>query len=89
MNSGYVPASYTAKVKRDEKASADLIKQRATRKTDLKAKREQWRARAQKYHENHLASNLNLIKERRLARNTGDFFVAPEAKVMFVIRLKG
>ena len=85
----YVPASYTAKVKRDEKAQADLLKQRAQRKTDLKAKREQWRARGQKYHENFFAQNLNLIKERRLARNTGNFFVAPEAKVMFVIRLKG
>ena len=88
-NFRFVPASYTAKVKRDEKVKADTIKARATRKTDLKAKREQWRSRAQKYHENLNAHNLNMIKERRLARNTGNFFVAPEARVMFVIRLKG
>ena len=65
-NFRFVPASYTAKVKRDEKVKADTIKARATRKTDLKAKREQWRSRAQKYHENLNAHNLNMIKERRL-----------------------
>jgi hypothetical protein len=69
FNLRYVPASYTAKVKRDEQARADLVKQRAQRKVDLKAKREQWRSRAQKYHENFNAQNLNLVKERRLVNN--------------------
>jgi len=55
----------------------------------LKAKREQWRSRAQKYHENALASSLRLVQEKRQARNTGNFFVPAEPKVMFVIRLKG
>jgi large subunit ribosomal protein L7e len=30
-----------------------------------------------------------LINEKRLARNTGNFYVQPEAKVAFVIRIKG
>ncbi len=85
----YVPESYKAKVARDSKAAEELKKLRAQRKTDLKTKREQWRSRAQKYHENHLANSLNLIKEKRLARNTGNFYVPAEPKVMFVIRLKG
>jgi hypothetical protein len=55
----------------------------------LKAKREQWRSRSQKYHENALANSSRLIKEKREARNTGNFFVPSEPKVMFVIRLKG
>jgi len=88
-NFSYVPESYKAKVKRDEKATEELKKLRAQRKTDLKAKREQWRSRAQKYHENANVSSLRLIKEKREARNTGNFFVPAEPKVMFVIRLKG
>ena len=30
-----------------------------------------------------------LIAEKREARNTGNFYMAPEAKVAFVIRIKG
>ena len=32
---------------------------------------------------------LVLIAEKREARNTGNFYMAPEAKVAFVIRIKG
>jgi hypothetical protein len=55
----------------------------------IKQKREEWRAKGEKYDVAHKQQQRNLINERRHARNTGNFFVEPEAKVAFVIRLKG
>lgn len=62
---------------------------RQERRTFILKRREEWRAKGKKYHEAFQSSQAELIKEKRLARNAGNFYVAPEAKVAFVIRLKG
>jgi large subunit ribosomal protein L7e len=66
-----------------------LVKRRQERKTTIKAKRDEWRAKAEKYDLAYRQQQRTLINERRVARNTGNFFVEPETKVAFVIRLKG
>jgi hypothetical protein len=65
-----------------------LVKRRQERKTTIKAKKDEWRAKAEKYDLAYRQQHRTLINERRVARNTGNFF-EPEAKVAFVIRLKG
>jgi large subunit ribosomal protein L7e len=66
-----------------------LSARRQERRTFIQKRREEWRSKAKKYHESFQQSQANLIKEKRLARNAGNFYVAPEAKVAFVLRLKG
>ena len=65
------------------------MKKRQERKTFIKSRREEWRNRAQKYFETNKQTEANLVAEKRKARNSGNFFVAPEAKIAFVIRTKG
>ncbi len=55
----------------------------------MKQRREEWRAKGEKYHQQHLAQQKSLVDEKRKARNAGNFYVPPEATVAFVIRLKG
>lgn len=55
----------------------------------MKAKRDEWRAKGEKYHQAYLTAQQTLVTEKRKARNAGNFYVPAEAKVAFVIRLKG
>jgi large subunit ribosomal protein L7e len=66
-----------------------LTKKRQERKTFIKARREEWKNKAKKYHEANIQREATLVAEKRKARNSGNFYVAPEAKVAFVIRTKG
>jgi large subunit ribosomal protein L7e len=86
---GFVPESYVKKQERTKKESEELVKKRGERKNLVKTRREEWRSRAQKYHENHRQAQSRQIAEGRAARNAGNFYVPAEAKVAFVVRLKG
>ena len=85
----FVPASFEKKTKRVEEEKKTLEKARADRKVLISKRRSEWTERAKKYHEDLLKSEAHLIAEKREARNTGNFYMAPEAKVAFVIRIKG
>ena len=85
----FVPASFEKKIKRVEEEKKTLEKARADRKALISKRRSEWTERAKKYHEDLLKSEAHLIAEKREARNTGNFYMAPEAKVAFVIRIKG
>ena len=85
----FVPASFEKKTKRVEEEKKTLEKARANRKALISKRRSEWTERAKKYHEDLLKSEAHLIAEKREARNTGNFYMAPEAKVAFVIRIKG
>ena len=85
----FVPASFEKKTKRVEEEKKTLEKARADRKALISKRRSEWTERAKKYHEDLLKSEAHLIAEKREARNTGNFYMAPEAKVAFVIRIKG
>mgnify|MGYP000364261242 CR=1 FL=1 len=86
---GFVPQSFANKKERDAAEAQALSKRRQERKANIKARREEWRAKGEKYHTAYNTAQQNLINEKRKARNAGNFYVAPEAKVAFVIRLKG
>jgi large subunit ribosomal protein L7e len=45
--------------------------------------------RAEKYIEEYRTQERELIRQRRVARDTGKFFVEPEAKLAFVVRIRG
>ena len=85
----FVPASVEKKTMRLAEEKKELEKARADRKTLIKQRREQWKANAKKYHEELIKEEQHLIEAKREARNTGNFYMAPEAKVAFVIRIKG
>jgi len=45
--------------------------------------------RAERYIKEYRRNEVNLIRRKREARSNGHFFVAPEAKLAFVIRIRG
>jgi 60S ribosomal protein uL30 len=89
IKDNFVPTSFENKTKRTEQEKKDLEKSRADRKALIAKRRQEWKVNAKKYHEAFLNEEKRLIEEKRNARNTGNFYMAPEAKVAFVIRIKG
>ena len=77
------------KPKERKKKRKLFIKARADRKALISKRRSEWNERAKLYHDNLIKVETHLIAEKREARNTGNFYMAPEAKVAFVIRIKG
>ena len=89
IKDNFVPASFEKKTERLAKEAEALKKSRAERKEKIQNRRKEWEANAKKYHQSLLQQEQHLIAEKREARNTGNFYMAPEAKVAFVIRIKG
>ena len=85
----YVPASVEKKTQRIEEEKKALEKARAEKKELIKKRREEWKSKGKKYHEDLIKEEQHLIECKREARNSGNFYMAPEAKVAFVIRIKG
>ena len=85
----FIPASFEKKEARDKKELEDKQKAREDQKAKIKKLREEWTNKAKTYHENYLKAEQHLIDEKRLARNSGNYYMEPEAKVAFVIRIKG
>jgi len=54
-----------------------------------KVKRHELKVRAQKYEKEYKKEEKTLVALRRQAKKAGNFFVEPEAKVMFVVRITG
>merc|ERR1719316_1896638 len=65
-----------------QKATAEKTKDRAQQRHGLKM-------RTNKYNKQYAAHERNLIALRRKAKLSGNFFVEPEAKLLFVVRIKG
>ena len=85
----FVPSSFEKKTQREEKEKETLEKARLEKKEHIKKNRAEWFEKGKKYHENLLKEEQHLIDMKREARNSGNFYMAPEAKVAFVIRIKG
>ena len=85
----FIPSSYEKKTQRLEKEKEALEKARAEKKEHIKKSRAEWFEKGKKYHETLLKEEQHLIDMKREARNSGNFYMAPEAKVAFVIRIKG
>ena len=66
---------------RAEKAAVAKLAKKASRKVIFK--------KAEAYVKEYRSTERNLIRMRRQAKNAGNFFVEPEAKLAFVIRIRG
>jgi len=69
------------KAKAATQSVADRKKRKATRRTIFK--------RAESYVKEYRSTERSLIRSRRQAQNSGNFFIEPAAKVAFVIRIRG
>lgn len=85
----FVPEGLKKKINRN----AALLKQKtealAAIKKVNKVKRVEGKLRASKYEKEYRKEKEYLIRMRRQAKATGNFFVEPEAKMMMVIRITG
>jgi large subunit ribosomal protein L7e len=84
-----VPESLKKKLARNEKLSKDRKAAISDRKDARKVIRKKLKQRARKNEANYRHNQKRLIALRRNARDTGNFFMEPEAKLMFVMRITG
>jgi len=77
------------KRKRDEQWAKKKSEALAIAKTKAKENRKVIFKRAEQYVKEYRTQELDLIRARRDAKKAGSFFVEPEPKLAFVIRLRG
>ncbi|OEL24298.1 60S ribosomal protein L7-4 [Dichanthelium oligosanthes] len=84
-----VPESVLRKRKREEQWAADKKeKSLADRKKALESRKIIF-ARAKQYAQEYDAQEKELVQLKREARLKGGFYVSPEAKLLFVVRIRG
>jgi large subunit ribosomal protein L7e len=84
-----VPENIQKKTARDAKLLAARKADREKTKKDRAAKRAVALKNAEKYAGEYAAADKALIEAKRSAKKAGNFFVEPEAKIAFVIRIRG
>jgi large subunit ribosomal protein L7e len=84
-----VPENILKKQERDAKLMKARKTAMAKAKTDRKAARALALSNAEKYQKEYAAADKALIDGKRAAKKEGKFFVEAEAKVAFLIRIKG
>jgi len=84
-----VPESVKKKTARDAKVLKELKESRDKAKKERAEKRKVITANAEKYHKEYTEAEKTLIDAKRKAKSAGNFFVEPEHKVAFVIRIRG
>merc|ERR1712070_118760 len=72
----------------EERAAADNAATEAAR-TERRAARRGMYKRAAQYQAEYASADRALIRQRRQAKAIGNYFCEPEAKLMFVIRIRG
>lgn len=85
----YVPESVLKKRKVAEDRSQRIAKREAKAHKITAFKRKVQFKRAEKYVAEYRDTERSLIQQRRDAKKKGVFFVEPEAKVAFVVRIRG
>jgi len=86
---GTVPESVLKKRKRDEQWAATKAAEVSAAKLKAKASRKTIFKRAEAYTKEYLAAEQDKIRLKREAKAKGGFYIEPEAKLAFVIRLRG
>eukprot|EP00826_Nyctotherus_ovalis_P039059 TRINITY_DN3721_c0_g1_i1.p1 TRINITY_DN3721_c0_g1~~TRINITY_DN3721_c0_g1_i1.p1 ORF type:complete len:241 (+),score=97.39 TRINITY_DN3721_c0_g1_i1:156-878(+) len=80
-------------VKKKTERNAELLKKRtetqAKAKEERKSKLKEYLARGEKWYKADLEAKKELVKLKRKAKKEGNYYVPPEAKVAFVVRIKG
>ena len=84
-----VPELVKLKLERNAALAEEKQKAAATKKKDRTEQRAQLKARTLKYDKEYAAHQRKLITLRRQAKADGNFFVEPEAKLLFVVRIVG
>ena len=84
-----VPESILKKRKRQSELAEKLRVQRQKAKKSAVAKRKTIFKRAESYVTEYRNTERSIIREKRMAKNHGNFFIEPEAKVAFVVRIRG
>jgi len=84
-----VPENVQKKQARDAKLLKDLKVRREKERKERADKRKTLAANAEKYYKEYQNQQSSLVDARRKAKNAGNFFVEPEAKLAFVIRTRG
>jgi len=77
--------------KRTRNAKIQELRQKATAKRDarIKARKEEYVKRGEKYYKAHSAEQKELINLKRKARAENSFYVPAEAKVILLTRIRG
>ncbi len=84
-----VPENILKKGARDAKMVAAALAHRKQKKDENAAKRATALKNAEKYAAEYKSADLALIQAKRDAKKAGNFFVEPEAKIAFVMRIRG
>jgi len=89
MSSTRIPETLLKKRQRDEKWAADAAAAASSEKRARRASRGMVFKRAEQYVKEYRTAEADLVRLRREARTKGGFFVEPEAKLLFAVRLRG
>lgn len=84
-----VPETLLKKRKRREEQKAKNILENVKYRKNLKAKKAIIFKRAEKYVKEYRSKERAAIRLKRQAKENGNFYVSPEAKLAFVIRIRG
>jgi large subunit ribosomal protein L7e len=84
-----VPEQVKLKLERNAALAEEKQKAVAAKKKDRAEQRAQLKARTLKYDKEYAAHQSKLVTLRRQAKADGNFFVEPEAKLLFVVRITG
>jgi len=84
-----VPEKVQLKLARNAALAEEKQKAVEAKKKDLEEQRESLKKRTQEYEKEYADHQQKLIDLRREAKLGGNFFVEPEAKLLFVVRIKG
>jgi len=84
-----VPEQIKLKFDRNTKLTEEKTKAAAEKKKERSEQRHGLKMRTLKYNKQYANHEKNLVSLRRQAKKAGNFFVEPEAKLLFVTRIKG
>jgi len=84
-----VPEKVQLKIARNTALAEEKEKAVAASKKEREEQREALKKRSQEYEKEYAAHQQQLISLRREAKIGGNFFVEPEAKLLFVVRIVG
>eukprot|EP00928_Gymnodinium_smaydae_P068881 TRINITY_DN5218_c0_g1_i1.p2 TRINITY_DN5218_c0_g1~~TRINITY_DN5218_c0_g1_i1.p2 ORF type:complete len:256 (-),score=108.69 TRINITY_DN5218_c0_g1_i1:17-784(-) len=84
-----VPEKVKLKLERNAKLADEKSKALAAKKEAQKEQRNALKDRTSKYNKEYVDEQRKLVDLRREAKAAGNFFVEPEAKLLFVVRIVG
>jgi len=84
-----VPEQLKIKIERNTKLEEEKKAAQATKKKERAQQRHDLKMRTAKYIKEYAGDQRKLINLRRQAKQAGNFFMEPEAKLLFVVRIVG